>query len=497
MNEAIEANEANVALAEPIEAIADTPPEDEMVPEIEIPDLMGESPPADREVRMIPIASIVTVQGFNARDQEHVDDVGDLVESIRQQGILVPLTVTRGGPDGADEFLLVAGQRRLTAARQLGLEEVPALVLWAGATTTPAILDTPAAIEAMMTENLAREDLDPLEEAEGYRRLVGLGLSQRQLAKRLPRTQSHISKRLQLLELPANAQTELRQGKLPIADALELTRLGSSEEVQQALKEGRRPRWTIKEAVDQLLKASAERRAREEAYRLAKEKGWRLINGKGIQTNDGMHVWAMTEGGKRAVLPGQEIQTYGSNELRADVPWNQHEASHPSCHAVGVTKTGQIVHICTNRAAHEPKVKTDDREAARRKKEQEAERRQAAERMRVFKDILAARGPAESTWAAQQVLSDHVAQLRAPLAELLGLEAKTLEAQIDQWLLQRSTGSGQVLLAIALARAARACGPQGWDSDERISALRILKEHGYEPTKPEQKLLERGLLANK
>lgn len=128
-------------------------------------------------------------------DEEHL---AELTASVREYGVLQPLVVRRS-EDG--KFELIAGERRLRAARQAGLERVPVVVRDAR--------DKDAALIALV-ENLQREDLGFLEEAAGYARLLEeFGLTQEELAARLGKKQSTIANKLRLLKLPASVQRGL------------------------------------------------------------------------------------------------------------------------------------------------------------------------------------------------------------------------------------------------------------------------------------------------
>lgn len=159
------------------------------------------------------------MRGHNARAE--VGDVSGLAASIQANGVLQALTVVElPAENGQTLYGLVAGERRLTAARQVGLGEVPCLV---------RDLDERQRTVAILVENLQRQDLDPVEEASGIQRLSGMGLSQREIARELGCSQSHVSKRLALLELPDQVRSAIGRpadsGGINVADALELTRL--------------------------------------------------------------------------------------------------------------------------------------------------------------------------------------------------------------------------------------------------------------------------------
>lgn len=133
-----------------------------------------------------------------------------LARSIRGQGILQPLVV-RPSPVQAGQYQLVAGERRLRAMRQLGLATAPALVRQ---------IDDEHLLEAALVENLQREPLNPIEEAEAYQALLGeLGCSHEELAARLGKDRSTIANMTRLLALPPLLREDLEAGRLTAGHA--------------------------------------------------------------------------------------------------------------------------------------------------------------------------------------------------------------------------------------------------------------------------------------
>ena len=150
----------------------------------------------------------------NPRRRPTAAELAELAGSIKAQGVLEPLLV-RPIKDGG--FELVAGERRLRAAKLAGLATIPALV---------RPLDDRAALEAQLTENLAREDLSPLEEAHGFYRYQRVAkVSQKELAKVFGLTQGTVSGILRLLELPDRAKALFGNGELTAAHGRQLVRL--------------------------------------------------------------------------------------------------------------------------------------------------------------------------------------------------------------------------------------------------------------------------------
>ena len=127
----------------------------------------------------------------------------DLAASIRQHGILQPLTV-RQGSNGY--YQIIAGERRWRAARMAGLSQVPVVVIEA---------DDRKAMELAMIENLQREDLNPMEEAEGYRTLMEqYGLTQEETSQRVGKSRSAVANALRLLHLSDEVRALVEEGKL-------------------------------------------------------------------------------------------------------------------------------------------------------------------------------------------------------------------------------------------------------------------------------------------
>ena len=145
-------------------------------------------------------------------------DLAELADSLREHGLVQPIVVrTRG-----DRYQLIAGQRRLAAARMLGWEQLPARVL--------EVEDRQMA-EIAIVENLQRRDLDALEKAASFKHYIATwGCTQEELAKRLSIDRSHVANLIRLLELPESVQQKLREGKLSMGHARALLPLGDEAE---------------------------------------------------------------------------------------------------------------------------------------------------------------------------------------------------------------------------------------------------------------------------
>ena len=175
------------------------------------------------------------------------EGLAELAASIRSCGILQPLTVRRAG----DGYELVAGERRLRAARIAGLREVPCLVAQVG--------EEDSALLALM-ENLQRRDLDCWEEAQAIARLISrYGLSQEEAARRLGRAQPTVANKLRLLRLPEDVRALLRENGLTERHARALLRLQDPEVQRRAAGDMVRRRMNVAQAeayVEKLLQSA-------------------------------------------------------------------------------------------------------------------------------------------------------------------------------------------------------------------------------------------------
>jgi ParB family chromosome partitioning protein len=137
-------------------------------------------------------------------DEEALDE---LAESIRQRGVLQPILLR---PDG-DDYLIVAGERRWRAAQRARLHAIPAIV---------RDIDDSATAELALIENIQRQDLNPLEEAEGYRQLIQRhGHTQDDIGRLVHKSRSHVANLLRLLELPEFVRQSLLKGDISMGHA--------------------------------------------------------------------------------------------------------------------------------------------------------------------------------------------------------------------------------------------------------------------------------------
>ena len=168
-------------------------------------------------LKSIPITQI-NRNPFQPRREFKSDDLAELQESLKASGLLQPITVRRR--PGKDGFELIAGERRLRAARALGWREIPAII---------KEIDERTLLTLALIENLQRTDLNPIEEGEGYRQLAHtFALTQQQIAETVGKDRTTIANMLRLLQLPASVRTLLQEGQLTMGHAKVL--LGLDEE---------------------------------------------------------------------------------------------------------------------------------------------------------------------------------------------------------------------------------------------------------------------------
>ena len=181
----------------------------------------GGSPAERKGVLQLPIEEIRPQRGQPRRhfDEAHIDE---LAESIRSKGVLLPLIVRRA-PEG---FVLVAGERRWRAAQRAGLRELPAMV---------REVTEKEAFELALIENIQREDLNPVEEAEAYKRLIEEhGLTQEELAARVGKDRSTVANALRLLRLPGPIKQAIVAGALSMGHARALLAISDEGDLRRA-----------------------------------------------------------------------------------------------------------------------------------------------------------------------------------------------------------------------------------------------------------------------
>lgn len=173
----------------------------------------------------ISISSIVPNK-FQPRKRFEKESLEELSNSIRERGIIQPLIV-RKSEDKENKYELIAGERRLQASQNAGLHEVPVVIIKA---------DNLKSLEFAIVENVQRKDLNPIEEAEGYQRLINeFHYDQEKVAKFIGKSRAHISNCLRLLSLPKKIIKYLEDEKISQGHAKILVGLENSELIAEKI----------------------------------------------------------------------------------------------------------------------------------------------------------------------------------------------------------------------------------------------------------------------
>lgn len=216
-----------------------------------IPESAGEMEEKAGSVILCPVDKIRPNED-QPRQAFDEDKLKELAESIRANGVMQPILVRR--LDGG--YQIIAGERRWRAARMAGLSAVPAMVKEASGTRM---------LELALIENIQREDLNPLEEAEAYRQLVEEhGLTQEELSERVGRQRSTVANTLRLLKLPEEVRRMLLTGDLSMGHARALLSLGSAAEQLELARSIVSGKLSVR-ATENSVRAQAGAGARKEA----------------------------------------------------------------------------------------------------------------------------------------------------------------------------------------------------------------------------------------
>ena len=271
-------------------------------------DALIENTLPEAETAQVLFVSIDEIAPCPWQPRTHFDQerLAELAAAIKSQGIIEPLIVRfySGTGVGQEQYELIAGERRLRAARLAGLEKVPALV---------RDLDNRGALEMALVENLAREDLNAVEEGRALARLhKEFGQSHDDIAARIGKSRPYVSNSIRLLELPEPVLEMIEQGKLSAGQARPLLTLGSAD-AQITAARGIVDRGLTARGAEAI--ASEHRRKR---------------NGAALRRADDPNLNALVEGLQRALKrkvrivkrrgkhPGRiELDYYDDNDLTA------------------------------------------------------------------------------------------------------------------------------------------------------------------------------------
>jgi ParB family chromosome partitioning protein len=253
--------------------------------------------PAKDNVIPVPIEQVHR-SPFQPRTMFEEEPLQDLIESIRAKGVVQPLLVRRS----ATGYELIAGERRLRASQAAGLTTVPVLVVQA---------TDQEALELALIENLQRENLNPIEEARGYRELIQrFTLKQDDVAQKVGKSRAAVANALRLLELPDDVQAWVARGQLSVGHAKVILGLTIKEE-----------QWLLAE---QCMRQGLTVRQVEKLVERAKETG--RVPSKKKRANKAPHFEAIEDGLRQKlgtkvhIIKGRrkgriEIEFYGEDDL--------------------------------------------------------------------------------------------------------------------------------------------------------------------------------------
>ena len=226
----------------------------------------NESEPQIHGFELIPIPDIAS-NPDQPRGNFSPEGIEDLAASIREKGVLQPIIVKRketrtGQPASELKYELICGERRLKAALLAGLEKIPAIVKEVAQSDL---------LEWALIENIQREDLNPLEEARAYERLVlERGHSQEEVAKRVGKNRATVANAIRLLRLPEEVINDVREGRLTAGHARALLGLFTQEQQFQMAHRIVRENLSVRQ-VEELVSRSAKKRRARAARRLTPE----------------------------------------------------------------------------------------------------------------------------------------------------------------------------------------------------------------------------------
>ncbi|MEM8574524.1 MAG: ParB/RepB/Spo0J family partition protein [Pseudomonadota bacterium] len=242
--------------------------------------LIGDDPvggpiPADDQ-RTVALSAL-KASSFNPRRDFASQQLEELAASIRERGLVQPLVVR---PKGANKYEIVAGERRWRAAQRANLHEVPVVI---------RTLTDQEAIEIAIIENVQREDLNAIEEGEGYKALmVGHDYTQEDLAKVIGKSRSHLANTLRLLKLPKAVRELVRNGDLSAGHARALIgRDDATKLAERIVKEGLTVRQVEALAQEQKSKGKSKQKARKDANTRAAESELHEVLGLKVEIKTG------------------------------------------------------------------------------------------------------------------------------------------------------------------------------------------------------------------
>jgi len=196
----------------------------------------------------------ISINPHQPRTHFATASLNDLAESIKQHGIIQPLIVTRKD----NQFELIAGERRLRSAKLIGLKEVPVIV---------RAEHEQKKLEIALIENLQREDLNPIETAHAYQKLIDeFNITQEEAARKVGKARSSVANALRLLSLPLEIQEALGSGKITEAHAKYLLGLEGAAKQINMLKKIMRQNLTVAETDKEIKRLGGTKSAKQKDY---------------------------------------------------------------------------------------------------------------------------------------------------------------------------------------------------------------------------------------
>ena len=184
--------------------------------------LIGDSK-VKNNINKLPIHKLVRNK-FQPRKIFNKESLEDLTNSIRERGIIQPIVVR---PSNDENYEIIAGERRWLASQKAGLHEVPVVLLE---------IDDVKSLEFSIVENVQRQDLNPIEEAQGYQRLIdGFSYNQEKISKFIGKSRSHIANSLRLLNLPKEVILLVENEKISAGHARSLVGLSNAEQIARKI----------------------------------------------------------------------------------------------------------------------------------------------------------------------------------------------------------------------------------------------------------------------
>lgn len=276
----------------------------------------------------------------------------ELVDSVKASGIVQPLIAAphlgETGIEVPDQYVLIAGHRRLDAAKKARRKTVPVVI-------RRDLVDEGSQIEAMLVENGRRLDLTPIEEAEGYAQLELLGIKAPAIAKAVGRDVKTVRTRMKLLKLSSSTRTKVHKGQLTLDDAAALVEFADDPAVTKKLEQAASSpnSWTFPDAVKRA------RRERDQAREVATRRAKLLDAGATeIPLKKGQTVYSIT---------GVDVSRL-SNTHSTD--WGQHKGCLAFVEYSDQYSGPQLHELCTDPTSHRAAL---DEETRRREEEWEAE----------------------------------------------------------------------------------------------------------------------------